>query len=342
MDANGTKVKKANRSLHGFSGGGKAEKQKSSIKPVLGRAFPVLVLIGLSIVLQIGSKGILFSLSNITTMISSIFPMLVAAMGALFVYAHGGIDLSVGSLYGLAMLETLIIFGDEPVLSAGKVALIIAVTVATGIGVGLANGLLISKLRLQPLITTLCMNYILRGIVTAICESRNTYGPAGMSQFDSTAFKLIVVILAVGAVIFVFEKTRYGKQLKAIGGSEIAARQAGIRVDLNKISAYVLAGAFAAVAGAIQVIRTSMVRANSGSGFEIDIFLAILLGGVPLSGGAKVKSWCAVIGCATLVILESGLMLWGLMPEQVTICKGLIFIGMVAFTFERKRGEVIS
>lgn len=85
-----------------------------------------------------------------------------------------------------------------------------------------------------------------------------------------------------------------------------------------------------------------MVRANSGSGFEIDIFLAILLGGVPLSGGAKVKSWCAVIGCATLVILESGLMLWGLMPEQVTICKGLIFIGMVAFTFERKRGEVIS
>ncbi|UWP58300.1 ABC transporter permease [Ruminococcus gauvreauii] len=303
---------------------------------------PFLVLIVLSIGLEIATKGVLFSLANIGTMTNTIFPMIIVAMGAVFVYSHGGIDLSVGSLLGLCMMETLLIVGDSNVLTAGKMAVILLATIATGFLVGLLNGLMTAKLKLQPLIMTLCMNYILRGIVTAVTELNPAYAPAQFSRYDNIYVKFILILVIVAGVILVFEKTRYGKNLKAIGGNEQTAKQSGIKVDNAKIAAYIIVGVTVAIAGSINVIRASMVRANTGSGFEIDIFLALLLGGIPLSGGAKVRSWCAVIGCVILVILESGLLLCGLQHEHITILKGLLFIGMVAMTFERSRGEAIA
>jgi len=178
-------------------------------------------------------------------------------------------------------------------------------------------------------------------VVSIVTSKGEVSAPIGLSAFDNAYVKFGIMAVLILVTVILFEKTAFGKHLKAIGGNLEAARQAGIKVDRVRISAYLILGLFTAIAAIVAAPRASIVNPNTGAGYEMDVLIALLLGGIPLSGGSKVRSWCAVIGCIILVIMENGLTLCGLESHMINCIKCVIFLVMVYFNYERSKKEIV-
>jgi simple sugar transport system permease protein len=267
---------------------------------------PVLV-----ILLIVG--GILNShfltVSNLTEMGSQISALGVIVVGEAIILLIGGMDLSLESTYGLApMLAAWLIV---PVASFGNGAMLgapagIIILLATGAAVGLVNGFLIVKGRLNGFIVTLGMTILLAGIQNGIVKGQSPFNwPSAFGYLGATSWGAFPVSLLVAALIFLIAGLflryhRIGRAIYAIGGNKEAARAAGIKVDRIKIGVYVTASVLAAIGGLMEAGRTSDVSSTQGYGEGIifTVFAAAVIGGVSLQGGRG-----NMVGAASGVIL---------------------------------------
>jgi simple sugar transport system permease protein len=267
---------------------------------------PVLV-----ILLIVG--GILNShfltVSNLTEMGSQISALGVTVVGESLILLIGGMDLSLESTYGLApMLAAWLIV---PVASFGEGAMLgapagIIILLATGAAIGLVNGFLIVKGRLNGFIVTLGMTILLAGIQNGIVKGQSPFNwPSAFGYLGAASFGAFPVSLLVAALIFLLAGLflryhRIGRAIYAIGGNKEAARAAGIRVDRIKIGVYVTASVLAAIGGLMEAGRTSDVSSTQGYGEGIifTVFAAAVIGGVSLQGGRG-----NMVGAASGVIL---------------------------------------
>jgi len=211
----------------------------------------------------------------------------MVACTMLFCLASGHFDLSVGSIVACAGVLTA-----ATVNRTGSIALGIAAGLAFGALVGLVNGVVIAKLGINALITTLAMMQIVRGLAFIFAP-----GGVSVSVMDKRFFLLgntsllgvptPVWITALCFVVFglLLQYTTFGRNTLAVGGNEEAARLAGIAVDRIKIVIFVLQGAMAAFAGIVMASRMTSGQPNVGAGFELAVISACVLGGVSLTGG---------------------------------------------------------
>jgi ribose/xylose/arabinose/galactoside ABC-type transport system permease subunit len=209
----------------------------------------------------------------------------LVALGMTLVIMTGGIDLSVG---GVALLG-----GVVAAQQSGRGFLLAALAgLAVGTVAGLANGLLVTRLRLQPFIVTLAMLLMARGLagqlshdagVTADASS-GFQGLATWSLFGLPVSALTVVLLYL-VVAAVVRWTPFGRQVLAIGGNEDASRLMGLRVDVVKTAVYVISGALAGLAGVFLASQTGSVATGAGLGWELSAIAAVVVGGTLLTGG---------------------------------------------------------
>ena len=141
---------------------------------------------------------------------------------------------------------------------------------------------------------------------------------------------------------YLFEMTPFGKQDKAIGGNENTARQAGVSVKKIKLISYILIGFCTGMAAVFQMFRNGEVTAQSGTGLEFNLMLAVILGGMPMRGGEKCRFISAIIGAITVAVLENGLVLWGLDLSFVNGIKGLLFVIIVGLSYDKSLGKLVS
>lgn len=211
----------------------------------------------------------------------------------------------------------------------------LAFLAACGIGllIGLINGILHGVLGINAMIATLAMSFILRGILLIVCKSGTLGIAVKMYDLDHIGLKVTVcmVLLIVAWLFFQFHS--YGKKCRAVGAGETAAVQSGIPIVLIKVISYLLMGAAAGIAGFFTVIRTGAAMYNTGNMVEFDIVIALILGGMPINGGADSRFRSAVIGVLILGILNNGMVLLGLDTYPQLITKGIIFILVLALTF---------
>ncbi len=275
----------------------------------------------------------LFNLSNMTRQISL---YAIIATGETIVMTSGGIDLSVGSVLAISGVLAAMV---NDAGCGGWVAVLAGI--GAGIICGLGNGVLVSRLRINPFIVTLGMLNIARGVVLVITKGFPIpvyHGPIlvlGQGSFFGVPL-LFVFMGFVGIIMAVLlGKTRFGTYVKAIGSNEPAAWAMGIDVPRIKLITYTLSGLLAGLSGVLLAGRLSAGQANAGVGWELDAIAAVIIGGTSLTGGEG-SVIGSLIGAALLGVIRNALVLFGVSMYWQTVVIGCILIGGIALSSIRE------
>lgn len=266
-----------------------------------------------------------FSLATVFDMLRNLTVVGIFGMAVLIVMLTGGIDVSFPAIAALTAYATIRIFiglGLE-----GPVIAIFALAVAFGVLLGLVNGLLVALLRLPALIVTLGTSSLLYGFSLFFLGSQNLFNvPRALVIFSRSSLlqvadaqgrtwslhPVILIFLAMALIVaLILRYTIFGRSLYAIGSSRDAAERIGLPVRAAEISAFIVAGALAAVAGITQVVFFRNANPGAFSGIELDIIAAVVLGGVSVNGG-RGSVIGAVAGLTFVVLLTSSLVLLGI------------------------------
>ena len=232
----------------------------------------------------------------------------IAAVGAAVVIISGGIDLAPGAVIALSGVVT----GHLFVASGVGLGTSVAAGVLVGLASGLLTSLLIVKVRLPPFIATLGMMGIARGVAFIITEGQyydvSSRLAPGWRPLGLPADWLAPVVLVVLAVVFQILMTRFqwGRAVFSIGGNETAALFSGIAIGRIKTTVYVLGGVLAAVAGVVLVIVQGQGKADLATGYELDIIASAVVGGASLTGGRGSVAG-AVLGTLIFGVLRNAL-----------------------------------
>ena len=281
-----------------------------------------------------------FTLQNMIGLALSVSMVGMVACTMLFCLASGDFDLSVEGIVVLAGVLCAVVIN-----MTGSIALGIVAGLAGSAFVGFLNGAIIAKLKINALITTLAMLYIVRG-VSFIVSKGSAVGIANESFFrlgNGNVFGIpnpiwITILLFVGFGILL-NWTTYGRDTLAIGGNKEAARLAGISVDRVKIIIFTVQGLVAGAAGVILASRMTSGQPNSSVGFALDVISACVLGGVSLTGGIGTISG-VIVGVLIMGTLQDAMNLMNIPTFYQYLAKGGILLLAVMFDQlkQRKKG----
>lgn len=298
---------------------------------------PLLGFIVLAVVLSVQTQQF-FSAENLFNLVAQAMPLIIAAIGQMFVILLGGLDLSVGSVISFT---TAILALEGP-----GFILIPAVFLLAGL-IGFTNGFVVTRFNVHPIIATLSMQYILLGITRMLRPVSG--GTVPDIVISAVAGSFLGVPLPVFWGLFVIlvawkilHGSRYGLHLFAIGGgiaagTTDAAHNFGIADKRNIILAYMACSCFAALAGVFLAGRIVSGDPNVGLGFEIDAITAVAIGGAQLSGGVG-SLHGTVIGAMVMALLANGMNLANISPFIQTAIKGAILVFVVAFQSRKRMG----
>jgi rhamnose transport system permease protein len=266
----------------------------------------------------------------------------LVALPMTFIIITGGIDLSVGSIMGLTVI-LLGVFWQNVGLPL-PLAILGAILVACI--AGFFNGLLITRVRVPPLIMTLATLALYRGLAEGISQARSVRGypdwfyVLGQGEVLGVPTQLWILLVAIVAFWIVLSRTTFGRSLYAIGHNETAARYSAIRVDRIKLVIYTLSGLMAGIAGAIFVSRVSTTRSDMGTGLELDVIAAVVLGGTSIFGGVGTIAG-TVLGFTLIQLLKNGLALTGVKGDATIVVIGTVLILSILITnfLQNRRGS---
>jgi len=321
----------------------------SGVGAVLFRLRALVALVLLVAVFSILSPAFLTA-ANLTILLRHVAINAIMAVGMTFVILSGGIDLSVGSIAGLAgMIAGLLIdrglvlpvFG---VVIYFQVWLVLVIALFAGATVGLANGLLVSRLGVAPFIATLGTMYAARGAALLVSNGATFPNLVGRLELRNTGFPLlgaganpIWLMLAVSvAAALVAARTPFGKHVYAVGGNERAALLSGVRVKRVQALVYVISGLCSAAVGL--VIASQLVAAHpaTGEAFELNAIAAVVLGGTSLMGG-RGGIGGTIAGALVIGVLADGLVLLGVSEFWQIVIKGIVIIvAVIMDQFQRR------
>jgi ribose transport system permease protein len=293
-------------------------------------------LVLISIILSIISPQFL-SLDNLLSVGLQISVIALLAIGGVMVIITGGIDLSVGSVLALSgVISSVLLSNGVPISIAIFAGLL------TGIFCGFLNGFVIAKGKLPPFIATLGMMGIARGAALIITNGVPVFGlPQSFAAiandkiFNVIPIPIIIVILFAVLMHIVLNQFSFGRYIYAIGGNYEATRLAGVKVNLHLIKTYTIAGFFSGLGGIILASRLSTGQPTAGTGYELDVVAACVIGGASLSGGAGTISG-AMIGALIIGILRNGCNLMDISAFWQQVAIGSIII-IAVFTDQYKK-----
>lgn len=306
---------------------------KANVKANISKYKSLIGLVLLCIVITIVTPNFL-SISNITNVFTQVSVNAIIAIGMTFVILTGGIDLSVGSTLAISGAV-----GASIVKSTGNVFLAIIVAAVIGIAVGLINGLLVSKGKLQAFIVTLATMTIFRGATLVFTDGNpisklpEAFVKIGNGKLGFMPIPVIITIIIAIIAVYALSQTRFGRYLYALGGNEDASRLSGINTDKIKTLVYVVSGFASAIAGVIITSRIGSASPNAGTGFELDAIAAVVIGGTSLAGGEGTITG-TLIGALIIGVLNNGLNLMNVSPFYQSIVKGLVIL--IAVLLDKK------
>jgi ribose transport system permease protein len=287
-------------------------------------------------------------IENIKDVLVQVSGIAIAAAGMTFVIITAGIDLSVGSvlalsgcagaLVGLSVAES---GPDWLVSSSFHIPLAVFATLLVGASCGLVNGFLITTLHRPPVIATLGMMSVARGLAFAVADSSPVQVLDGL-RFVARArpagipFPILLMALTYILCTILLKYTVLGRYSYAIGGNEEAARLSGVRIRLCKNTVYALCGMLAAVSALIVAGRLAWMQPQEGDAFELDVIAAVVIGGTSLYGGEGTMLG-TLVGALIMGVVRNGLNLMAMEYNVQKIIIGAIIIFAVAADVLTKR-----
>lgn len=286
------------------------------------------------------STGKFFRTVNINAMMLGFATSAIIVFGMTAALASGGFDLSVGSIFAL---------GGVIVATALRAELPIPVAILLGAGVGtlagLVNGLLITKIEINPFITTLGMMSIGRGISLAVTEGSvlaqlpSEFFIFGQGKTLGIPNLVLIALLVIIVGDILMRRSAPFRQIYYVGGNEEAARLSGINVDRVKIGVFVLSGMLAAFAGVLSVSRFTVADPGAGLGEELRIIAACIIGGCSLNGG-KGTVIGGLFGLIFVGLVNNGLILLRVPVYWQQLSMGVVLLLAVGFDTLSQRWQI--
>jgi ribose transport system permease protein len=271
----------------------------------------------------------------------------IMAIGASFLFTLGQFDLSLGSAMGLSAAAALLVYRGT-----GNIGLTIVVCIVTAIVVSLLNILFSSILRVPIFIMSIAMMTVLQKVILGLISAFSTSGESSINlspnPFNDTFlytkwFRLIVLIVYFIVCFFIFRYLKFGRKAKFLGGNPFCARLTGISPRTNSIIAFLICAVGVGLTSLVFICETPIVTSATGTTYGMDIMVAIVIGGMPMSGGARSKITASVCGAFTLAFLEAVLRSF---PEtsgegMIQIVKAVLFIVLVFMSSWSYRGKTL-
>ena len=270
---------------------------------------------------------------------------IIISIGMAFVMITAGIDLSVGSMAGIAVNScALMLVNDVPTVAASIIAVFLCV------GAGAINGFLVAEIKMPPLIATLGTMTAYRGLVYLVTDALPIFGFPdnfrGLGQGYILSIVPIPVIIAIAIVFagwFYINKTTYGRYTYAVGGNQEVARLSGIAVKKVKYITYMISGFCSGLAGVILASRLSSGQPRAGINYEMDVITAVVLGGVSVAGGQGRISG-VILGVLIMGVLSNGMIMMGVNEYWQMFLRGVILVLAVTFDIyaSQRKAKVVK
>lgn len=292
----------------------------------------------LFVILSIAKSSFLTS-ANLTDILDQQSATLIMAGAGTLVLISGGIDLSIGAVYSLAGVTAAQVGQHSPA------AIAIAAGLGVGLLVGIVNGVVSTLLRINSLITTLAMSFVISGIASLVTGgnliqlfTRPGFGDLARTNILGAKSSIWVMLLMVVVAGILLSRTAIGRYIYAVGGSMEAARLAGVRVNLIRIAAFAFSGVAAALAGIIDVSRVLAAEATDQTTLAFTVLAGIVIGGTSILGGEGAV-WRTVCGVLFIALVGNGFELLGLNPLYQQLALGVIMllaVGIDVWTRQRR------
>jgi len=329
-------------------------KKEDVLNWIMNNAIFVILLVLLTVIIVISPDFL--TILNFRNILAQASTRAIIALGIGGIIVTQGTDLSAGRTVGLAAVVSASLlqapeYAYRMYPNLPQLPIVLPILLVTGIGAlfGLLNGFIVSKLKVTPFIATLGSMVIIYG-VNSIYFDRPPYGaqPIGgldtrFMEFAQGSFNIggfLVPYLVVYATIvtiimwFLWNKTRFGKNMFAVGGNPEAAVVSGVNLARTLMLVFMLAGALYGFAGALEAGRVGSATNNTGNMYEMDAIAACVVGGVSFSGGIGTISGI-IIGVLIFQVINYGLAFIGVNPYMQFIIKGLIIVMAVAIDMRK-------
>ena len=315
-----------------------APRRPINVSALLAQYGILLVFVLLCVVLTFANPFFLTE-QNISNVLRQTSINGILAIGMTYVILTGGIDLSVGSVLAFSsMVAASLVSGEQP----QGVFVAIMAGLGTGAALGMVNGLLVSRFGVPPVVATLGMLSVARGLTFIYPDGTPlpNLSPAfrTIGQGFVGPVPVPVFIFAGVALLFwwVLKYTTFGRYIYAVGGNERSARTSGVNTRGVLFGAYIIAGSLAGLAGLILTARTTSALPQAGVSYELDAIAAVVIGGTSLSGGTG-SVLGTVIGALIIGVINNGLDLLGVSSYYQQVIKGVIIITAVLLDVSRRR-----
>ena len=230
----------------------------------------------------------------------------IVATGAIFIYTLGSFDISLGAATLFAATLGVLTYN-----ATENFALMIIVILLAGIVCSLVNSVLASIFHIPVFVTTVAMMSVLSAIASQIITTKG--GAVGgisipsevVKHLDNSAFKIGVLVIWVAICVFVFDCTKFGRREKFVGGNPICAQLSGIKYNTYAILGFLLAGVGVGIGAFMTLVYTPSVTTTTAGDIGMNIMVAIVFGGMPISGGARSKIYAAVVGGFSYIVLNN-------------------------------------
>lgn len=230
----------------------------------------------------------------------------IVATGAIFIYTLGSFDISLGAATLFAATLGVLTYN-----ATENFALMIIVILLAGIVCSLVNSVLASIFHIPVFVTTVAMMSVLSAIASQIITTKG--GAVGgisipsevVKHLDNSAFKIGVLVIWVAICVFVFDYTKFGRREKLVGGNPICAQLSGIKYNTYAILGFLLAGVGVGIGAFMTLVYTPSVTTTTAGDIGMNIMVAIVFGGMPISGGARSKIYAAVVGGFSYIVLNN-------------------------------------
>lgn len=293
--------------------------------------YGIMIIFILMVVLFSILSPVFLSVSNIFNILRQVSIVGIMSVGMAFVIITSGIDLSVGSILGASGVfgAYLMSQGISPIVS------IIIVLVAS-IVIGLINGFFINEMELPPFVSTLGMMTAMRGVAYLITNGMPIFGfPESFSLIGQGYIFVIPIPVIIMIVVFIcghlfLDSTKYGRYIYGVGGNEEATRLSGVNTKKIKYIVYALCSFLCGLAGIVLLSRINSGNPKNGTGYELDVITAVILGGVSVMGGEG-KITGVIIGVLIMGVLANGMILLNVNEYTQQVVKGVVLLAAVSF-----------
>ena len=295
------------------------------------RHYAVLIIIVVLMVYMSLISDAFLTPRNLLNILNQSTPLALIAAALTLVIISGGFDLSTGAIFGVATVSAAwLAVNVDPILG-------LAIAPFVGLLLGIANGLIITGLHVHSFLATLATSLVFRGIAILITGGfliqvripEFIWLGRGRIFNDTVNVAVLFMIVFVAAMMFLLNRTTFGRSVYAVGGNEEAAILSGVRVNLVKIGAFALTGIASGLAAAISVSRLSMGQPQAGVGYELQAIAAVILGGTSIYGGEGAV-WRSVAGVLLLQLIDNAFNILDVNPFYKDLTTGLIIVAAVA------------